>query len=136
MPGNLSGAPEAEPRDLSATAMLAFSLANFGGNMVNAFSNTALPLYLGAYQLPNWLIGLLAQERSLVGGFVQPVVGALSDRAQTPFGRRRPFFLVGIPLTAATLAFLALHPPTWALLMIIPFFSFFLAVANDPYLAL
>jgi len=127
---------EAQPDDLSASRMAAFSLANFGGNMVNAFSNTALPLYLGMYHLPNWLIGLLAQERSLVGGFVQPVVGALSDRARTPLGRRRPFFLIGIPLTALALACLSLHPSTLVLLAILPCFSFFLAVANDPYLAL
>jgi Na+/melibiose symporter-like transporter len=126
----------AEPPRLSAAGMLAYSLANFGGNMVNAFSNTALPLYLGAYQLPNWLIGLLAQERSLVGGFIQPVVGALSDRTRTPLGRRRPFFLVGVPLTAASLIILALHPPVWAVLAVMPFFAFFLAIANDPYLAL
>src|SRR5919109_4761808 len=110
--------------------MAAFSLGNLGGNMVNAFSNTALPLYLGAYQLPNWLIGLLAQERSLVGGFIQPVVGALSDRTRTPLGRRRPFFLVGVPLTALSLVLLAFHPPLWTVLAIIPFLSFFLAVAN------
>src|SRR2546423_5242235 len=123
------------PRVPLRTALL-FSVANVGSNLVFALFNFAIPLYLKSYGLPAALIGLLANERSLVGGFIQPLVGALSDRTRTPLGRRRPFFLVGVPLTAASLLVLAQHPPTWLVLSIIPFFAFFLAVANDPYPAL
>lgn len=116
--------------------VLGYSCANFGVNMVSALTNSAMPLFLGSYGLPNLVIGFLAQERSFVGGFVQPVVGALSDRTATRFGRRKPFFLVGVPLTIAALALLASHPPLWAVLALLVVFSFFLAIANDPYMAL
>lgn len=116
--------------------MALFSSANFGVNLVNAFSNAALPLFLGKYGLPNVLIGFLAQERSFVGGFVQPVVGIISDHTKSRLGRRRPFFLIGVTLTSISLLLLATHPPLWTVIGLLIVLSFFLAVANDPYLAL
>src|SRR5690349_19430760 len=74
-----------------------YSVANFGSALVYGMFNTALPLYLKAYGVEQWLIGLLANERAFVGALAQPFVGRLSDRTRSPLGRRRPFFLVGIP---------------------------------------
>ena len=122
---------------LSLAQILLYSVANLGANLVFGFANFAFPLFLGAYAVPNLVVGLLAQERSLVGSFVQPLVGAVSDRLRpNRLGRRRPFFLVGVPLTALALLFLSTHPPLWAVVTVLTVFSFVLAVANDPYLAL
>jgi Na+/melibiose symporter-like transporter len=130
-------APETGIAPLPATTIVLYSVANAGANMVYAFANTAFPLFLATYQLPNLVIGFLAQERSFVGGFVQPVVGAISDRLRgNPLGRRRPFFLIGVPLTAASLILLSFYPPLWVVVALLTVFSFFLAVAYDPYLAL
>ncbi len=113
-----------------------YSIANLGSASVYTLFNTGLPLYLESYGIaPAW-IGLLANERSFVGALVQPVVGRLSDRTRTPLGRRRPFFLVGVPLMAISLLTLAIHPPFWIMLALMTIGSFFLAVAADPYLAL
>jgi MFS family permease len=95
-----------------------------------------MPLYLGSYNLPAWLVGLLANERSFVGAIVQPIVGRISDRTHTRLGKRRPFFLVGIPLVCAGLLFLAFHPPFWLMLGVTAVLAFFLAVAWDPYMAM
>jgi Na+/melibiose symporter-like transporter len=116
--------------------VLAYSGGSFAANVVAAFSNAALPLYLASYGLPNVLIGFVAQERSFVGGLIQPIVGAVSDRTRTPLGRRRPFFLAGVPLVVASLALLATQPPIWAVVVVMAVLAFFLAVAYDPYLAL
>ena len=116
--------------------MLLYSVGNAGTNMVAAFTNAALPLYLIPYGLPGWLVGLLAQERSGVGGLVQPVIGLLSDRTRTRLGKRRPYFLVGSLLTALALGFLALYPPLVPMLIVVSVLAFLVAVANDPYLAL
>jgi len=122
------------PFDLG-TAMR-YSVANFGASNFYMLFNTAMPLYLDSYGVrPEW-IGLLANERSFVGALVQPVVGRLSDRTRTPLGRRRPFFLVGIPLVSLALLLLALHPPFWVMLGVMTVAAFFLAVAVDPFLAL
>lgn len=129
--------PQASMAPLPTLTIILYSVANAGANMVYAFANTAFPLFLATYQVPNVVIGFLAQERSFVGGFVQPVVGAISDRLRgNPLGRRRPFFLIGVPLTAASLVLLSFYPPLWVVIVLLTVFSFFLAVAYDPYLAL
>lgn len=124
-------------KPLSTAKMLLYSTGNAGANMVYAFANFGLPLFLSAYPVSNLVVGLLAQERSLVGGFVQPLVGVLSDHLPpSRLGRRRPFFLVGVPLTALSLLVLSIYPPLWAVLAVMTVLSFFLAVAYDPYMAL
>jgi Na+/melibiose symporter-like transporter len=129
-------AKTAELEPLSWRAVALYSAGNFGASAVAAFGNAALPLYLAGYGASNVVIGFLAQERSFVGGLVQPLVGALSDRTRSRLGRRRPFFLVGVPLVVLTLLVLATHPPFWVVVALLSVLAFFLAVAYDPYLAL
>jgi MFS family permease len=137
--GHIAAAPTPSqatvPRVPLATALL-FSVANVGSNLVFAFFNFAMPLYLGSYHLRPEFIGLLANERSFVGGFIQPFVGRLSDRTRTRLGRRRPFFLVGVPLMALALLVLGLHPPFAVMIAVVPIAGFFLFIAFDPYLAM
>src|SRR5215210_4279044 len=116
-----------------------YSVANFGAQAVFALLTTGFPLYLNTYpelkQYPE-LIGLLSNERALVAAVAQPVVGRISDRTRTPLGRRRPFFLIGIPLMSVALMLLATHPPFWVMLGVMTVAAFFLWVALDPYVAL
>ena len=113
-----------------------YSVANLGASMVYSLFNFAMPQYLDTYHLNPSLIGLLANERSFVGAFIQPIVGRLSDRTRTRLGRRRPYFLAGIPLMCVALLLLAMHPPFWVMLGVMTFAAFFLSVAWDPYIAL
>jgi MFS family permease len=124
-------------RPLSFWQSAVFGCGNLGANVVYSFLNGAAGLYLNRYpQVPEWAVGLLAQERSLAGALVQPIVGAMSDRTRTRFGRRRPYFVVGVALTAASLIFLAGFPPIIPMLMVLSINAFFLNVAVDPYMAL
>jgi maltose/moltooligosaccharide transporter len=116
--------------------MISFSVASVGSGMFNAFFNSAVPLFLARYPLPFWLVGLLAQERSFLGAFLEPVVGAASDRTRTRLGRRRPYFLVGVPLAAVFLILLAYEPPVQRLVPILLFLPFFLAISDRPYRAM
>ncbi|HEX6606454.1 MAG TPA: MFS transporter, partial [Chloroflexia bacterium] len=126
--------PGAQP--FNTGQAIRYSVANFGSSNFYMLFNTAMPLYLDTYHLDPALIGLLANERSLVGALIQPIVGRISDRTRTPLGRRRPFFLIGVPLVSLALLLLALHPPFWLMLGVMTIAAFFLAVAVDPYLAL
>ena len=138
-PGTISippaeSVPVATPFDVRTAVR--YSVANFGASTFYMLFNAGMPLYLDTYGVrPEW-IGLLANERSFVGAIVQPFVGRLSDRTRTPLGRRRPFFLVGIPLVSLALLLLAIDPPFWVMLGVMTVAAFFLAVAVDPYLAL
>ena len=80
--------------------------------------------------------GFLSSTRSLEGALIQPTVGALSDRTWTRLGRRRPFILVAIPLSA--LFFLAAGSASSLvqLAVLIFLFSIFFNTAVDPYAAL
>ncbi len=121
---------------LPASKMVCFSVATIGNGMFNAFFNSAIPLFLARYPLPFMLVGLLAQERSFLGAFLEPIVGAVSDRTRTPLGRRRPFFLIGAPLAAVFLIFLSTQPHILALVAVLLFLPFFLAISDRPYRAM
>jgi len=124
-------------RPLTLVESAIYSCGIFGANVVYAFLNLAAGLYLERYpEVPTWAVGLLSQERSLAGAVVQPIVGAWSDRTRTRIGRRKPFFIGGVILTAASLLFLAGFPPLVPMLIVLSINAFFLNVAVDPYYAL
>ena len=124
-------------RPLTFRASVVFGFGNLGANAVYNFLNGAAGLYLNHYPaVPVWLVGLLAQERSLAGAFAQPIVGAMSDRTHTRIGRRKPYFIAGVALTAASLLYLSGFPPLVPMLIVLSINAFFLNVAVDPYTAL
>lgn len=66
--------------------------------------------YLGADEaaLPYlWLAG------PMTGLIVQPIVGAMSDRTVTRWGRRTPYFFVGAVLCSVALFFMPFSPTLW-----------------------
>ena len=115
---------------------LLFSLASIGAGMVFAFFNAQLPLYLRDYGVSHQLIGPLTNERSFAGALVLPIVGRWSDRMRTRWGKRRPFFIAGIPLMAGALVLLGLRPPFWLMLATVVVAGGFLFIALGPYQAL
>jgi maltose/moltooligosaccharide transporter len=66
--------------------------------------------YLGADEasLPYlWLAG------PVTGLLVQPIIGAMSDRTVTRWGRRTPYFLIGAILCSIGLLFMPFSPTLW-----------------------
>ncbi|MDT0116837.1 MFS transporter [Microbacterium sp. PRF11] len=89
-----------------------------------------LPLQI-AYQhaSDDWLVSLVAYGlvSAVAGAFViiaYPIVGALSDRTRSRFGRRRPWISAGVVLAAVGLALLGIQTETlgtvvtWTLVML------------------
>src|SRR2546428_7181028 len=121
---------------LGLRAMLAYSAGSVGAGAFYAFNNFVFPLLLSAMSAPDLLIGLLSSTRSIEGVVVQPAIGAWSDRLSTRLGRRRPFLLAAIPLSALFL-FLAPFANTLVQVAVAIFlFSIFFNVAVDPSAAL
>lgn len=116
--------------------MLLYSAASAGTGAFYAFNNFVLPPILQSFGASNLLIGLLSSTRSIEGALIQPTIGALSDRTWTRLGRRRPFLIVGIPLSAAFFLAAGAANSLIPLAIAIFVFSIFFNVAADPYAAL
>ena len=99
--------PEQEPKPLSVLAILAYSIANLGGGMFFALNLAVLPLFLLQFTDNGIILGMMGSSHSFEGAIVQPIVGSASDRLRNRLGRRRPFMLVAIPISAL---FLLLTP--------------------------
>jgi maltose/moltooligosaccharide transporter len=121
---------------VSKTRTALYSAASVGTGAFFAFNNFVLPPILKAFGAPDLLIGLLSSTRSIEGAVVQPVIGTVSDRIWTPLGRRRPFLVFGVSLSAVFFLTTAKSPNLVALSLGIFLFSIFFNVAADPYVAL
>jgi Na+/melibiose symporter-like transporter len=73
----------------------------FGVSVVWSVYNAFVPIFLAnKFGLaPGW-IGFFMTLDNIAALFIQPPVGAWSDRLRTPIGRRMPFILIGAPISA------------------------------------
>jgi len=76
-------------------------LGFFGVSVVWSIYNAFVPIFLAdKFDLaPAW-IGFFMTLDNIAALFIQPPVGAWSDRLRTPMGRRLPFILIGAPISA------------------------------------
>ncbi|MGI9149407.1 MAG: MFS transporter [Chloroflexota bacterium] len=123
-------------RHVSVQTTLLYAAGSIGTGAFYGFNNFVLPLILNSFGAPALVIGLLSSTRSIEGALIQPTVGALSDRIWTRIGRRRPFILIGIPLSAAFFVAGAFISGVVPLAIVIFLFSIFFHMAIDPYTAL
>jgi len=91
---------------------IAYSMANIGRTgflqLAGAFM---LFFYIDVVHLDPWLAGLVFLiSYGLWNGINDPIIGSLSDRTRTRWGRRRPYMIMGIPL-AFLFAILTWSPP-------------------------
>ncbi|MDG2061182.1 MAG: MFS transporter [SAR86 cluster bacterium] len=90
------------------------------GNIIAAYGGLALPLAMIGYPIAIWLIPFYSEVTKfplalladilLFARFTDvitdPVIGHLSDSTNTPFGRRKPWILLGLPLMMISVYFL------------------------------
>jgi maltose/moltooligosaccharide transporter len=73
----------------------------FGVSVIWGVYNAFVPIFLAnKFGLAPALIGFFMTLDNIAALFIQPPVGAWSDRLRSPLGRRIPFVLVGAPVTA------------------------------------
>jgi len=97
----MTGAADPRPRTLSRFQLLAYGLMGL------PLAAATLPVYI---LVPSYYAVELGLGLSAVGGVLfamrlwdvisDPLIGALSDRTRSRFGRRRPWIAAGAPLTA------------------------------------
>lgn len=122
------------------------SLGMFATNMALSVFVIYVPLFVRRNFLAtfsdstmiNTVVGFVMILDNIVALFIQPAVGAWSDRIWVKkLGRRMPFIIVGIPLSAFFLGMIGTFEETliW-LLVAITFFNISMAIFKSPVLAL
>ncbi len=86
--------------------LMALNLATFGVTFWSSVTNPGLFQYklerLADHAVINTLLGLFVSAGLLVATFAQPLMGALSDRTRSRFGRRAPYLVLGAVGVACT----------------------------------
>ena len=91
----------------SKTFLLGFGF--FGVSVIWGVYNAFVPLFLAnKFSLSPVLIGFFMTLDNIAALFIQPPVGAWSDRLRTPIGRRMPFILIGAPIGAVVFGLIPL----------------------------
>ncbi|MCC7361873.1 MAG: MFS transporter [Anaerolineales bacterium] len=89
------------------TFLLGFGF--FGVSVIWGVYNAFVPVFLDQkFHLDPAVIGFFMTLDNLAALFIQPPVGAWSDRLRTRIGRRMPFILVGAPLAALAFGWIPL----------------------------
>jgi MFS family permease len=93
--------------DYGKTFLLGFGF--FGVSVIWGTYNAFVPIFLDQrFGLDPAVIGFFMTLDNIAALFIQPPVGAWSDRLRTPIGRRMPFILVGAPLAALAFGWIPL----------------------------
>jgi len=89
------------------TFLLGFGF--FGLSVVWGVYNAFVPIFLSEkFHLAPIVIGFFMTLDNIAALFIQPPVGAWSDRVRSPMGRRIPFLLIGAPITAVAFGLIPL----------------------------
>ncbi|MCR6485114.1 MFS transporter [Amycolatopsis sp. OK19-0408] len=116
------------PRVRSGRITFFVALAVFAQESTWNLYDSQVPPLLRAHLGSAALIGALMGMDNLLGIFIQPWMGNRSDGTRTPWGRRIPYLVVGMPV-AATLFVLIPHAAVSLPLLILVMFGYAL-VAN------
>lgn len=87
-------------------------------------------------ELRGTFLGLVLALGGLGAAATQILAGYRSDRSRNPWGKRRPYIVIGVSLGSLGLLFLALAQGPWQMLAAFIWLQLTLNVANGPYQAL
>jgi len=118
--------PSASWRTISGIAIFQFALT-----YIERTSSDVIPLFISQFTESALLIYLVTALNPLFNIINQPYIGWKGDHIWTRFGRRRPFIIFGVPMTALFViltpyASLTATPYVWAF-----FFIFWYQFFND-----
>lgn len=113
-------------------------LGFFTMGLMDPLYDTYIPIFLSRYIDSNGIIGSIMTLDNIVAILLIPVFSALSDRTRTRIGRRMPFIIVLLPLTAicfGLIPFAAIYA-LWALIVLVFLLNFFKQGVRGPIVAL
>ncbi|MHA1729355.1 MAG: MFS transporter [Promethearchaeota archaeon] len=110
-----------------------FFASSAAWSLYNSFVSDALDVLVDTLTI----VGFLMTIDNIIGIFVQPVTGNLSDRTKSRFGRRKPFIMIGLPISAIAFIFIPVFETNLVVLLIVMFiFNFAMASWRAPVISL
>lgn len=116
------------------TFLLGFGF--FAISLTWSLYNSFVPIFLRKFIESNAIVGFIMTLDNYAGLFLQPIFGTLSDRTRTPFGRRMPYLLFGMPVAAVLVSTVPLHWSLISLVVLIVSMNIVMAVFRSPTIAL
>jgi MFS family permease len=116
--------------------MVTLGVGWFGFEIFWAFHTGPMPLFLRDFTESKFTISLVLSLAGLAGCVVPPIVGYLSDRTATRFGRRRPYIFLGFLGVLVCLLALPRATVFGAVALLSGWMYFALRFAETPYLSL
>ena len=121
---------------MSSKSILLMNLGFFGVNYAMGLQQSAInPLFTIIGADPEAL-PVLNMAGPITGLIVQPIIGVLSDRTWTRWGRRKPFFVAGVLLATLTLFLFPFAAALWMAVMLLWTLDIGTNTGMEPYRAL
>jgi GPH family glycoside/pentoside/hexuronide:cation symporter len=96
---------------LTLRTKLGFGVCDLGGNLFFTVGAFVILKYLtDTVGLEPWLAGVALSVGRILDAFSDPIVGSLSDRTRSRFGRRRPYMFVGSLVLFAAMSLFFVNP--------------------------
>jgi maltose/moltooligosaccharide transporter len=120
---------------IGKTFLLGFGF--FGVSVIWSVYNAYVPIFLqDRFLMAAGFIGVFMTLDNIAALFIQPAVGAWSDRIHTRLGRRLPFILVGAPIAAVSFIMLPVAASLFAFFLAAVALLLSMAVWRTPVVAL
>lgn len=131
-------------RKVSYLKVFLLGLGFFGISVLWALYNADVPIILRTnYGLSNFMTGWVMNLDNILAIILIPIVGILSDRTETPIGRRMPYIISGLPIGAILFILIpviagvsATSNNFWLLFVVILFMNIAMAVSRAPTISL
>ena len=111
----------------------------FGISIIWPLYNAYVPIFLKDFNLSSFMVGVVMTFDNIFAIIMLPLIGAMSDKTRSRFGRRIPYILVGAPIATVffiMIPFVKNMSILWLMMLAIIFMNFSMALFRAPVVAL
>jgi len=105
-------------------------------SLVWSIYNYYVPLFLRDFINSQFWINAIMTFDNILAVTLIPIIGAMSDNTRTRFGRRMPFLIIGIPISAVLFSALPFYISLLSLVVILFFLNLSMSIYRAPTIAL
>ncbi len=131
---------KAQKRGLKGYYLTTFliGLGFFTMGLMDPLYDTYVPIFLARYVESKALIGSIMTLDNMLAIFLIPVFSAISDRTHTRIGRRMPFIIICLPVTAVAYGLIPISAlySLWLLIVLVFVLNLFKQAVRGPVVAL